>query len=746
MWLTKRLQKSKTVCNMFILNLSKKVWSCAVLFICFGFGMTVCVPVTDVDNGNSISLLDHLELLSLLDDSTVYDRKIGQIWRRGVKFPETNELTIDLPVLPDGSRFTCALAILNKLGNYQPFEFEILAVNPQGETVSLETRTYETVIYKQWLDFDIDLDGYTDGESDLKIVGRFADEGNRGLLGTPRLEVPRENGPQRIILVCIDTLRTDRMGCYGSVLGLTPVLDSLAEESVRFENCQSASPWTLPSVASVITGRYPGMIGATRDTEYLHGGEHTLAEIFHEAGFRTASIIQNRYTARECGFFQGYDAENDSNPTADIVTDSAIRWVNTLKDDSFFLYIHYFDPHVPYTPPEPYLSRYRMGHGRWRNGFPKEDVHRLRTGDLVPTEEEKLQLEGLYNGEIAFNDHEFRRFIDYLKEIGIWDDTAIVLYADHGEEFWEHGGSLHGRTVYQEVSHVPLFFKFPGFEPGVREDPVSLVDIFPTILDYADIELPGNIVGQNILSDDYQQENSRTFIIEALARGFQSKGIVMGDWKQILHFTDEMNPELYNLTDDPLELNNVLDRETDIAERLIGELFMYAAKTNEGNHVLLYPTDETGGGVFTLILESESGIFSDIETRGKFTVENIIILDHRIIYEVSMRTAGRGGGYLGLDFYLQPEDAEVTFSITHRGNPEVEFPWHLGGEDVESVTGNEFTISMTDHRVAMSFPQVRRFLARGLYIWCVPPSLQSEFESRMSPETAAELEALGYLH
>ncbi len=731
---------------MFILNLSKKIWSGAVLFLCLGFGMTVCIPVTDVIPGGSISLFDYLERLSLPDDSTVYDRKIDQIWRRVVKFPESNVMTIDLPVLPEGSRFTCALAILNELENYQPCEFEILAVKPGGEMVSLETRTIETVMHKEWLEFDIDLEGYTDGKSELRIEARFATEGNLGLLGTPRLEVPHENGPERIILVCIDTLRTDRMGCYGSYLGLTPALDSLAEESVRFENCQSASPWTLPSVASVITGRYPGMTGATRDTEYLHGGEHTLAEVFHETGFRTASIIQNRYTSRECGFFQGYDAENDGNPTADLVTDSAIKWVDTLKDDDFFLYIHYFDPHVPYTPPEPYLSRYRMGRGRWPVGFPMEDVHPLRTGELVPTEEEILQLEGLYNGEIAFNDHEFKRFVDHLKEIGIWDDTAIVLYADHGEEFWEHGGSLHGRTVFQEVSHVPLFFKFPGFGTGVREDPVSLVDIFPSILDYAGIRLPGNIVGQNILSDDYEQENSRTFIIEALARGHQSKGIVMGDWKQILHFTEEMNPELYNLSDDPLELNNVLDRETDIAERLIGELFTYAARTNEGNHVLLYPTDETGGGVFTLILVSESGMFSDIKTRGNFTVENKIISDHRIIFEVSMGTAGHGGGYLGLDFYLQPEDAEVTFSIAHRGNPEAEFPWHLGGEEVESFTDNEFTISMTDHRVAMSFPQVRRFLARGLYIWCVPPRLQSEFESRMSPETAAELEALGYLH
>jgi hypothetical protein len=192
-------------------------------------------------------------------------------------------------------------------------------------------------------------------------------------------------------------------------------------------------------------------------------------------------------------------------------------------------------------------------------------------------------------------------------------------------------------------------------------------------------------------------------------------------------------------------MTNVLDANPDIAEKLMSELLTYTANTNVGNHILVYPTDETGGGNFTISIQSESGLFHDVSDSGSFTLNNKTIEDHLIEFKIAMEPAGDTGGYIGIDFYLDPEDADVSFTVTYDDDPSIEFPWHIGSA-AEPVISSEYVISMNNPSIVMSFPQVRHFRGRGVYIWSVPPSLKSEFESRLSPEEIAELEALGYVH
>jgi hypothetical protein len=493
-------------------------------------------------------------------------------------------------------------------------------------------------------------------------------------------------------------------------------------------------------VAATITGKYPGMIAADADTEHLRSEETTLAELFREAGWRTGSITNNRYVSAELGFFQGYEYQLESpKAPADEVTDSSLAYIDAHKDENFFLYIHYFDPHVPYSPPEPYLSQFRRGSGRFISEF--SDPNGIRSGELVLTDEEKEQLHGLYEGEIAFSDAEVGRLIDRMKALGLWDSTTMVVFADHGEEFWEHGGYEHGHCVYQQVIHVPLLARVPGQEPSVREDLVGLVDVAPTLIASAGLRRPDGLVGRDLFAGPGNEGGSRRFISEACIHATESKALIEGAWKLILHFDGKTGPELYNLADDPGELHSKVGEEAELFQRLMGELLVYAGQTSEGCHLRVYPTDETRDKAFEVVVTVAQGKFGDVSSEARGEIVEETVEDAKLAYQVKL---GRGN-YFALDFFVEPEDAEVSFTVRCVEAPETALPWYLGASST-SFQANGLSISLVDGRIAMSYPRARVTDSEGVYIWSVPPSVRTQFEGTLSPETLEELRSLGYIH
>lgn len=283
------------------------------------------------------------------------------------------------------------------------------------------------------------------------------------------------------------------MGCYGYPRPTTPAIDELAKGAVRFANARSTSSWTLPSVASMMTGLYPAVHGAEHSDSVLSSELGTLARDFQTNGYETAAISANTAfvtpghgLAEGFGRFDLLSAPPDSgaqNATAEEVTDAALDWL-TSRDQSkpFFLYLHYYDPHAGYWPPEAFARRFGVDPGSPLAGLKQWTI--LLSGVVPPA----WQLEtfvSLYDAEIAATDSAIGRLLGEFSS-RLRGATYVAVTSDHGEEFGEHGGMQHGRTLYDELLRVPLVVSGPGLPGGtVVPSPVSLVSLRATLIDLA---------------------------------------------------------------------------------------------------------------------------------------------------------------------------------------------------------------------------------------------------------------------
>lgn len=353
-----------------------------------------------------------------------------------------------------------------------------------------------------------------------------------------------------VILVTLDTTRADHLGCYGYRDGQTPVLDGLAAEAVLFEQAQAPVPVTLPSHTSMFTGEYPPVHGV-RYNGMFHVAESSvmLAERLKEAGFRTAAIPAAYPVARETGLAQGFEVYRDlfsetkgtlatnAERTAEEVTRLGLEWLRGVGEDArVFLWLHYFDAHGPHAPPFPYSAQFR---------------------------------ERPYDGEIAYIDQALGALIDGLKGAGRWDDAVVMIAGDHGESLYEHGEPAHSDLVYQSTLHVPLLVKAPGMRAHRVPDPVSLVDVAPTLLELAGLKRPP-MAGQSLVPLlRGKTVPTRVVYFESLADSLlygwsPLEGVRFGKWKYIRSTA----PELYDLESDPGERANRHDTDRDDAQEM----------------------------------------------------------------------------------------------------------------------------------------------------------------------------------
>ena len=316
--------------------------------------------------------------------------------------------------------------------------------------------------------------------------------------------------PGNVLLIIVDTARADHFSTFGYVRNTTPNLDRLASEGQRFEEAWSQSPWTLPSIATILTGQPPHVHGATRGERGIHPVRDevdTLAQRLRAGGYATAAFINVLWCAPEVsGLDRGFDVydyretdeSNRGQRDAAETTDAVLAWLARAGDDPFFIVTHYFDPHLTYDPPAPYDTMFEHGPGpRVPPGFGNaSQVFAIRDGEirLVPGQRESLIAR--YDGEIRFTDEQFGRLRAGLEQRGRWDDTLVIVVADHGEEFWDHGGFEHGHSHHRELLRTPLIVRRPGGPSGETvAGRVRQIDIVPTILDFAGKELPEDLPG-----------------------------------------------------------------------------------------------------------------------------------------------------------------------------------------------------------------------------------------------------------
>ncbi len=396
---------------------------------------------------------------------------------------------------------------------------------------------------------------------------------NLGVVLDTRLNVP---GGPNVILIIIDTLRADHLSCYGYDRNTTPHMDALASDSILFKNAISSAPWTVPSIASTITSQYPAVLGLGMpgdiDENFL-----TFAEIFRENNYVTQGIISHIYLGSHNKFDQGFDFYDEENAkgvlhvSSPSLTEKAISFLRKHNTDKSFLFLHYFDPHYSYYLQEGY-NYFPDYEGFIESGEP---IHQLR-GKISDMSQNDIEyVKALYDSEISFTDAHIGKLLDELKEMGMYENTLIVLTADHGEEFLERDDYYigHGRTLYQEQIHVPLIIKPPGVNgQKVIEDYVGLIDLLPTVVDYAGLTIPAEYrhEGRTIDPGNGKALNREAIISETeIKRGRKGtiQSVLRKGWKYI-HDLEMNSKKLFNLAKDTGESNNLIEENKKVSKEL----------------------------------------------------------------------------------------------------------------------------------------------------------------------------------
>ena len=374
-----------------------------------------------------------------------------------------------------------------------------------------------------------------------------------------------------VLVITIDTLRADHVGCYGYAQVQTPNIDALATAGARFEHAYTPVPITLPAHTVIFTGTYPTFSGVHDfSANRLGPSQATMALILKQNGYATGAVVASAVLDSRFGLNRGFDFYYDHfefnrlqeanldemERPGNIVADQALEWLRKNSSGPFLLWMHLYDPHYPYQPPSPYAEKYKS--------HP-------------------------YDGEIAFADEQVGRVVGFLKDQHLLEKTLIVLSGDHGEGLGEHGEKTHGFFVYNSTLHVPLIIRLPGQHPTrVVSEPVSLADILPTVLASLHIDIPGDVQGQSLAlllaGRQWTQPRSlyaETYLPRLHFNWSELRAIELGKY----HFIEAPKAELYDLEKDPGELHNIYTQKNAVASELHSKLLSTIHEITPGNEL-----------------------------------------------------------------------------------------------------------------------------------------------------------------
>jgi arylsulfatase A-like enzyme len=338
-----------------------------------------------------------------------------------------------------------------------------------------------------------------------------------------------EGKKPNVIILMLDTLRADHLSSYGYQRETSPNIDKFAKTGILYKNAITAAPWTPPAVASILTGLYPSSHKmmppnarelAASQSKRLNEKLDTLPEILKKNDYQTIGISPNPWITKEFGYDQGFDVfETHLRKDAKHITDRAISLLEDAqkKEQPFFGYFHYLDPHDPYKPPAPFDTLYS-------GKIPFDFEYSQRMTDFI----------NKYDGEISFLDQELGRLFNYLEEKNLVKNTIIIIVADHGEQFMEHGDHRHGYQLFNEELNVPLIVKVPSVvnSSAVINEPVSVVDIVPTILDVSKIKFNGHLSGVSLVN--FKSIAQRQNLMAEIDRVYHQRGLNNFDGKRLI--------------------------------------------------------------------------------------------------------------------------------------------------------------------------------------------------------------------
>jgi arylsulfatase A-like enzyme len=384
-----------------------------------------------------------------------------------------------------------------------------------------------------------------------------------------------------IVFITLDTLRADHLGCYGYDKPTSTNIDALAKDSVLFSDAVTPAPLTTPSHASIFSGLYPRHHGVVLNNRKLEMKESTLAEILKREGYTTAGFVSIFLLDRETKMNRGFDLFSDRGSRghrimvsrrqkrAVVVINEVINWLEQEKKEPFFLWVHLYDPHWKYSPPEKYVPAKYRGTGKVRrvNMQAKRGQRQARRGlegvTLEISAENKQLLIDLYDGEVTYMDDHLGRLFTYLKESGQYDDSVIICMADHAEIVGDRSNYFgHAGLAYDQVLRIPLMMKLPGIAPKKIDRFVRTIDVMPTLLAYLEIDDPAQrdgidllplIKGEGTAGPEFSYIDG---LHKVKGQGIKS-GIMTARWK---YWPDYDYECMFDRGNDPAETKNLATR------------------------------------------------------------------------------------------------------------------------------------------------------------------------------------------
>lgn len=527
--------------------------------------------------------------------------------------PSRFEFDIDVPanaVL----RFAVAVRQRGDEKQWPPIEFRILA---EGHAEPLFVEALTSREAGRYHDREVELSSIAGRRAQLVFETRVDGDDVRvrrarrralPLWGDPVVSSPQYRADRpNVVLISIDCLRADHVGAHGYVRPTTPRIDRLASDGTVFQAALAVSSWTLPTHLSMLTGLLPADHGVRRQ-QRLGADVATLPEILSDAGYRVDGVASWYYLSQTFGFDRGFHAYKLLvGRDAREIVDNAIDMVRRAEGTSQFLFVHLSDPHWPYEPPRQWLERF---------GRPRDigDLHGRIERDEEPRDaleiDEAMQL---YDAEIAYTDDQLGRLFDELDERGLYDNSLVIVTADHGEAFYEHGHWQHTVSLYDEVTHIPMIVKWPRSvqpaRPARVEAPVSQRDIFATILDAVGAAMPdtgavplGRVSGRSVVSELTSPNGalSRCGDDTEPERECVTATVRVDTMKYTARFAEQdgelvaVEQELYDLAKDPDELDDLSATDSSRVDALSAEIRAYIRRAQAragGAEVIL--DDET---------------------------------------------------------------------------------------------------------------------------------------------------------
>jgi arylsulfatase A-like enzyme len=450
------------------------------------------------------------------------------------------------------------------------------------------------------------------------------------LLGALSLQCGDAQRPPNVVVIALDTLRPDHLGCYGHARGTSPNLDRFAANSVVFDNAQSAAPWTAPSLLSLMTSLYPSVHGVSTfpDPGAMSERVTTLAEVLKSRGYATAAFTDGGYAKRQFGLGQGFDlyplnegdtpdehASNVLHPSRLVPNlERTLRWVEEFKDEPFFLFFHTYEVHGPYRPPEADLQAYRPDYrereeherlvaviDRWLekreidadgvrlilkhkehcnagNGPEQEGLYQKLNEFGIRTSDADIMdfWRDLYDAEIRHTDRELARLFERLERGDLAENTIVVVVSDHGEGFGEHGYVGHGNALHDEALRVVLMMRAPGFAARRVSDVVTSVDVMPTVLELAGAReaapaLQGRSVVPALRGETLPLAPTFSHSLSRKDREGRQWSVREGRWRLVWD-EEKQTATLFDVESDPRELAEVSAANPKVTERLLGLL------------------------------------------------------------------------------------------------------------------------------------------------------------------------------